>query len=101
MSFPDPVAVFRTEAAELLEQIESGLLDLTHNLSDKEQVDAVFRSLHTLKGSGAMFGFEALAAFTHHCETAFDKVRKGEVPATQELIDAVLDIGRNLLGDGR
>ena len=91
MSFPDPVAVFRTEAAELLEQIESGLLDLTHNLSDKEQVDAVFRSLHTLKGSGAMFGFEALAAFTHHCETAFDKVRKGEVPATQELIDAVLE----------
>jgi len=91
MSFPDPVAVFRTEAAELLEQIEAGLLDLTHDLTDKEQVDAVFRNLHTLKGSGAMFGFEALAAFTHHCETAFDKVRKGDVPATRELIDAVLE----------
>ncbi|CAN7244575.1 chemotaxis protein CheA [Rhizobium sp. LjRoot254] len=91
MSFPDPVAVFRTEAAELLEQIEAGLLDLTHDLGDKEQVDAVFRSLHTLKGSGAMFGFEALAAFTHHCETAFDRVRKGDVPATRELIDAVLE----------
>jgi two-component system chemotaxis sensor kinase CheA len=42
----------------------------------------VFRGLHTLKGSGAMFGFDALATFTHHCETAFDRVRKGEVAAT-------------------
>ncbi|OBZ92311.1 chemotaxis protein CheA [Pararhizobium polonicum] len=90
MSMPDPVAVFRTEAAELFEQIESGLLDLTHRLNDKDQIDAVFRGLHTLKGSGAMFGFDALAAFTHHCETAFDRVRKGEKPATSELIVAVL-----------
>ena len=90
MSMPDPIAVFRTEAAELFEQIESGLLDLTHRLNDKDQIDAVFRGLHTLKGSGAMFGFDALAAFTHHCETAFDRVRKGEKPATSELIAAVL-----------
>ncbi|NML76111.1 chemotaxis protein CheA [Rhizobium sp. S-51] len=90
MSGTDPIAVFLTEAAELLEQIEIGLLDLTHRLDDKEQIDAVFRGLHTLKGSGAMFGFDALAAFTHHCETAFDRVRKGDVPASQELVAAVL-----------
>ncbi|MBB4009053.1 chemotaxis protein CheA [Allorhizobium taibaishanense] len=87
----DPIQVFRTEAAELFEQIESGLLDLLHDLSNQDQIDSVFRGLHTLKGSGAMFGFEALAAFTHHCETAFDRVRKGEVPATAELVAAVLD----------
>ncbi len=91
MSFPDPIQVFRTEAAELLEQIEIGLLDLMHDLSNKDQIDAVFRSLHTLKGSGAMFGFEALAAFTHHCETVFDKVRKGEVAATVEIVSVVLE----------
>ncbi|MFC5756254.1 chemotaxis protein CheA [Rhizobium sp. GCM10022189] len=90
MSGLDPVAVFRMEAAECLEAIEAGLLDLTHDLENKDLVDAVFRGLHTLKGSGAMFGFEALAAFTHHCETAFDRVRKGEVPATAELVAAVL-----------
>jgi two-component system chemotaxis sensor kinase CheA len=90
MSSLDPVAVFRTEAAECLEAIEAGLLDLTHKLDDKDVVDAVFRGLHTLKGSGSMFGFDALAAFTHHCETAFDRVRKGEVPATAELVAAVL-----------
>ena len=87
----DPIAVFRTEAAEQLEVIEAGLLDLTRNLGDKAQIDAVFRGLHTLKGSGSMFGFDQLAAFTHHCETAFDRVRKGEAPATHELISAVLD----------
>ncbi|MHC2359931.1 chemotaxis protein CheA [Rhizobium leguminosarum] len=90
MNTLDPVAVFRTEAAECLEAIEAGLLDLTHQLDNKDLVDAVFRGLHTLKGSGAMFGFEALAAFTHHCETAFDRVRKGEVAATSELVAAVL-----------
>ncbi|RUM23706.1 chemotaxis protein CheA [Rhizobium vallis] len=90
MSTLDPVAVFRMEAAECLEAIEAGLLDLTHQLDNKDLVDAVFRGLHTLKGSGAMFGFEALAAFTHHCETAFDRVRKGEVAATSELVAAVL-----------
>ncbi len=86
----DPIETFRIEADELLEQIEQGLLDLTHRLDDMDLVNAVFRGLHTLKGSGAMFGFEALAAFTHHCETAFDRVRKGEVPATAELVSAVL-----------
>ncbi len=90
MTSLDPIQVFRTEAAELFEQIECGLLDLLNDLTDRDQIDAVFRGLHTLKGSGAMFGFDALAAFTHHCETAFDRVRKGEVPATEGLVSAVL-----------
>ncbi len=86
----DPIATFRVEANELLERIEQGLLDLSKQPTDRGLVDDVFRSLHTLKGSGAMFGFDALASFTHHCETAFDRVRKGEVAATQNLISAVL-----------
>ena len=90
MSDADPVEIFRLEAQELLEQIEQGLLDLAHRPGDRSLIDAVFRGLHTLKGSGAMFGFDALAAFTHHCESAFDRVRKGEVPATPELVAAVL-----------
>ena len=90
MSEQDPVAAFRVEAEELLEEIERGLLDLGHRLDDKALVDAVFRGLHTLKGSGAMFGFDALAGFTHHCETAFDRVRKGLAPATAELVVVIL-----------
>ncbi|MDI1363947.1 MAG: Hpt domain-containing protein, partial [bacterium] len=90
MSAQDPVEIFRQEAQELFESIEQGLLDLAHRPGDRDLVDAVFRGLHTLKGSGAMFGFDALAAFTHHCETAFDRVRRGEVAATSALVGAVL-----------
>lgn len=86
----DAIATFRAEAAELLERIEQGLLDLSRKPGDRALVDEVFRSLHTLKGSGAMFGFDALASFTHHCETAFDRVRKGEVVATANLVSVVL-----------
>jgi two-component system chemotaxis sensor kinase CheA len=86
----DPVAAFRIEAADLLEQIEHALLDLTSQLDNRDLIDEVFRGLHTLKGSGAMFGFDALAAFTHHCESAFDAVRKGSVAATQELVSVIL-----------
>jgi two-component system, chemotaxis family, sensor kinase CheA len=90
MSNADPIEVFRIESQELLEQIEQGLLDLERNPNNSELVAQVFRALHTLKGSGAMFGFDALAAFTHHCESAFDRVRKGEAAATPALIAAVL-----------
>lgn len=90
MNGDDPIAAFRVEAGELLDQVEQGLLDLGHALGDMDLVNAVFRGLHTLKGSGAMFGFDALAGFTHHCETAFDRVRKGQVPATGELVAVIL-----------
>lgn len=90
MSNADPSEVFRVESQELLEQIEQGLLDLEGNPEDSELIARVFRALHTLKGSGAMFGYEALAAFVHHCETAFERVRKGQAAATPKLIGAVL-----------
>lgn len=103
MSATDPVAAFRVEGGELLDEVEQALLDMEHRLGDMDLVNAVFRGLHTLKGSGAMFGFDALAQFTHHCESAFDKVRKGVVPATAQLVAVILsaqDHMRALL-DGR
>ncbi len=90
MSADDPIAAFRVEAGEVLEQVEQALLDLGHDLGNADLVNAVFRGLHTLKGSGAMFGFDALAGFTHHCESAFDRVRKGQVPATAGLVAVIL-----------
>jgi len=90
MTITDPAQVFRVEAQELLDQLEQGLLDLERCPTNADIIAQVFRALHTLKGSGAMFGFDALAAFAHHCESAFDRVRKGEVQATPELVAAVL-----------
>src|SRR6201997_3613415 len=90
MSSIEPTEVFRPEAAELFETLEAALLDLCQRPDDRELVDQAFRALHTIKGSGAMFGFDKVAAFTHEFETAFEKVRKGEIKPTQELISVAL-----------
>ncbi len=90
MSASDPRDIFRQEAQDLLAQLEAALLDLEHTPDDGSLIDTACRALHTIKGSGAMFGFEAVAAFTHHVETAFDKVRQGRLPPSRELIAVAL-----------
>ena len=87
----DPADIFRQESAELLEQLEQALLDLEQSPDDHDLIDTAFRALHTIKGSGAMFGFEEVAAFAHEFESAFDKVRKGLTPATPQLISIALN----------
>jgi two-component system chemotaxis sensor kinase CheA len=81
---------FLEEAREILVELESSLLALNESPEDSELVGQVFRSMHTIKGSGAMFGFDELAAFTHHLETAFDEVRNGRLKVTSELVDLSL-----------
>lgn len=90
MNVMDPTEVFRQEASELFEVLEGALLDLGQRPDDRELVDSAFRALHTIKGSGAMFGFDKVASFTHEFETAFDRVRKGEIKPSQELISVAL-----------
>ncbi|AWB06578.1 chemotaxis protein CheA (plasmid) [Azospirillum humicireducens] len=90
MSSADPGQVFREEAAELLADLETALLQLEQNPDDREPLDTAFRALHTIKGSGSMFGFEAAASFTHHLESAFDRMRKGELTATPAMIGIAL-----------
>ena len=90
MSAADPKETFRQEAQDLLVQLKSALLDLANSPDDRTLIDTAFRALHTIKGSGAMFGFEEAAAFTHHIETAFDKVRQGKAESSPELIALAL-----------
>lgn len=91
---------FREEAEELLTDLESALLELEEHPTDPDLVARVFRAMHTIKGTGAMFGFDRLSAFTHCLENAFDRVRNGKLAVTSELIDLGLrakDHIRNLL----
>ena len=90
MTHIDPAEVFLTEASELLDRLESTLLDLGDRPQDRALIDTAFRALHTIKGSGAMFGFAQVATFTHDFETAFDLVRQGEVSVSRALIDVSL-----------
>jgi two-component system, chemotaxis family, sensor kinase CheA len=82
----DLTAVFRDELRELVDSPERGLLDLTSRPQDGDLINQVFRDLHTIKGSGAMFGYTTLAGFIHDFETVFDRVRSGKVPVTPDLI---------------
>ncbi|CAM3324992.1 Chemotaxis protein CheA [Methylobacterium mesophilicum] len=102
MTDHDPRAVFLAEANELLDRLETTLLDLGDRPGDTALVDTAFRALHTIKGSGAMFGFDQVAAFTHDFETAFDLVRRGAVPISAELVNVSLsakDYIRTLIED--
>ncbi len=82
--------VFLDEANDLLDNLEDHLLELEQNPGDKETISAVFRCMHTIKGSSGMFGFNAVSHFTHEAETTFDEVRNGRVAVTPELITLTL-----------
>ena len=86
----NPADTFRQEATDLLEVLERNLLELENDPDNRETVDVVFRALHTIKGSGEMFGYSVLANFVHHLESAFEHVRSGTSQVTSELIDAAL-----------
>lgn len=83
-------AVFLEEATELLDNLEGQLLALEEDPQNSETIGAVFRAMHTIKGSAAMFGFDAVSHFTHEIESTFDLVRNGIVPVTHELINFTL-----------
>lgn len=82
--------VFREEAYELIAEMETTLLELEASPSDRELVGRVFRAMHTLKGSGSMFGYGEIADFTHEIENVYDLVRNGEMEADKGLVDLTL-----------
>jgi len=82
--------IYRQEAEERLAEIEETVLEIEEDPENKEAVNRLFRAMHTIKGSGAMFGFNEIVDFTHHLETALDKVREGLMPITKGLIDLIL-----------
>jgi two-component system chemotaxis sensor kinase CheA len=90
MSQPNPSQTFLVESGELLAQIEEIVLDMDPANPDPEDINRLFRAFHTIKGSGAMFGFDAVAAFTHHVETVLDQVREGSLRFSSELLRLVL-----------
>ncbi len=89
---------YRAEAYELLTELETSLLALEEDPGDMELIGRVFRALHTIKGSGAMFGFDDIAAFTHDVETVFDLVRNEKLGVTKTLVDLTLRAGDQIRG---
>lgn len=82
--------VFFDEAAELLAEKERLLLDVDITAPDSEDLDAIFRTAHSIKGGAATFGFNDITEVTHVLESLLDRIRKGEMALTAEHVDAFL-----------
>jgi two-component system, chemotaxis family, sensor kinase CheA len=77
--FEAALGTFFEEANEMLVQIENSVLELEGKPLDVEELNALFRAAHTIKGSAGLFGLKAIVAFTHHVETVLDELRTGEL----------------------
>ncbi len=82
---------FREEAAEFIAQLEELLLRLDQNPEDKACVNEIFRLMHSLKGSGAMFGFDRISKFTHHLESLYQKIRDDKLYPGQQITQLSLN----------
>ena len=85
--------VFFEEAGENLESMEQKLLELNVDAADDEEMNAIFRCAHSVKGGAATFGFSDVAALTHQMETLLDKLRRHELSPTSAMVDVLLAAG--------
>jgi two-component system chemotaxis sensor kinase CheA len=83
---------FVEEAGDLLEAAGIALLALERNPADQRAVNDLFRSVHTLKGTSALFDFPALTKLVHAGEDVLDAVREGTVAVSGELVDLQLEV---------
>lgn len=94
-------AIFFEEAGENLDQMEQMLLAVDVNAADDEELNAIFRCAHSIKGGAATFGFADVAELTHQMESLLDKLRRHELQPTAAMVDVLLessDALRGLLG---
>lgn len=85
--------LFYDEGKELLGQLEEQLLLLENDMENMETINSIFRILHTLKGSGAMFGFTNLSSFTHQIESLYDEIRNKKINISSDIINYTLKSG--------
>ena len=91
---------FFEETVEQLGSMESLLLALDLDSPDADQLNAIFRAAHSIKGGSGTFGFTDMTEVTHILETLLDRIRKNEITITSEMVDAFLqavDVLREIL----
>ena len=83
--------IFFEEAGENLDQMEQMLLQLDLDSADDEELNAIFRCAHSIKGGAATFGFADVAELTHQMESLLDKLRRHELQVTAPMVDVLLE----------
>ncbi|MDQ7733176.1 chemotaxis protein CheA [Halomonas sp. SpR1] len=91
MDIADFFDTFFEEAEELLSDMEQHLLELDVDDPDSEQLNAIFRAAHSIKGGAGTFGFTVLQKTTHILENLLDYARKGELTLRADLVDTFLE----------
>ena len=82
--------VFFEEASELLAEMETLLVSMDVSAPGQEDLNAIFRAAHSIKGGAGTFGFTDMTEITHVLETLLDRLRKGELALRNEMVDAFL-----------
>lgn len=90
--------VFFEESSELLAEMEMCLLQLDVSSPDLEDLNAIFRAAHSIKGGAGTFGFKDMTEMTHMLESLLDKLRKGEIEIRSEMVDSFLKAGDVIKG---
>jgi two-component system chemotaxis sensor kinase CheA len=102
---PGLIQDFLTESSELVEKLDADLVRLESVAVEAERQDllnAIFRALHTIKGAASFLALTSVTTFAHAAEDALNKMRKGEVAVTSEVMDALLrstDVVRGMLDE--
>jgi two-component system chemotaxis sensor kinase CheA len=82
---------FLTETTELLEKLDDDLIVLEKASDDTELMNRIFRSIHTIKGASSFLGFDLLVKVAHKTEDVLNRLRKGELVVTPEIMDVILE----------
>lgn len=98
MDITDFYDTFFEEAEELLADMERYLLELDVDAPDIEQLNAIFRAAHSIKGGAGTFGFDILQRTTHLFENLLDHTRKGELQLRRDIVDTFLET-KDMLSD--
>ncbi|GFO60667.1 chemotaxis protein CheA [Geomonas silvestris] len=85
--------VFFEECAEHLAEMERILISLSDREPDQEQMNAIFRAAHSIKGGAGIFGFDDMTVVTHVMESLLDRLRKHEIGFTASMVDVLLEAG--------
>lgn len=86
----EELQLFLEDSTEQMAYMEAALINLQENGVNEEDVGALFRAMHTIKGTAGMFGFDEVVSFAHVAENLLSEVRSEKVILTEEMIDLLL-----------
>lgn len=101
LSDPDMKEIFESfliETKEIFERLDIDLIELENKPNDSELLNNIFRSFHTVKGTSGFLGLERMQKLTHRAEDLLNKLRKGELAVTHDIMDVILQAYDGLKG---